>query len=91
MTKIECIQNEQKCTKNENEIEDIQTTIIIPKPNDESTYYIFSAKENQVNGLIHSIIRFTPEFPLGYLEEQNILMEREPISRIAAIHHGKRP
>ncbi|UPQ80568.1 T9SS type B sorting domain-containing protein [Flavobacterium azooxidireducens] len=72
-----------------NEIEDIQTTIIIPKPNDESTYYIFSAKENQVNGLIHSIIRFTPEFPLGYLEEQNILMEREPISRIAAIHHAE--
>jgi len=24
-----------------NEIEDIQTTIIIPKPNDETTYYIF--------------------------------------------------
>ena len=72
-----------------NEIEDIQTTIIIPKPNDETTYYIFSAKENQVNGLIRSIIRFTPEFPLGYLEEQNILMERNPISRIAAIHHAE--
>lgn len=72
-----------------NEIEDIQTTIIIPKPNDETTYYIFSAKENQVNGLIYSIIRFTPEFPLGYLEDQNILLEREPISRIGAIHHAE--
>ena len=72
-----------------NEIEDIQTTIIIPKPNDETTYYIFSAKENQVNGLIRSSIRFTPEFPLGYLDEENILMEREPISRIAAIHHAE--
>ncbi|WP_291117572.1 T9SS type B sorting domain-containing protein [Flavobacterium sp. UBA6135] len=74
-----------------NEIEDIQTTIIIPKPNDETTYYIFSAKENQVNGLIRSIIRFTPEFPLGYLEEQNILADpnRPSISRIAAIHHAE--
>lgn len=74
----------------------IQSTIIIPKPNDPSTYYIFYTRKNTVsspiyflNGIYYSEIKIDSTNPLGYVtNNKNIrIVSALSTARIAAIHH----
>ena len=76
------------------ELEGVQTSIIIPKPDDPSTYYIFYTRENTVNtpsvmvaGIYYSEIRFTTQNPLGIVTLKNERISNTAISRLAAIYH----
>lgn len=72
----------------------IQTSIIIPKPNDASTYYIFTTREFDVTspqiilkGVYYSEIKFTSQNPLGVIVSKNVKIANSSNSRIGAIHH----
>lgn len=78
------------------EIDGIQSAIIVPKPNDYSTYYVFYTRENTqtspiyfLTGVYYSEIKFDTLNPLGYVTENKDIRiaEVESTSRIAAIHH----
>ncbi len=73
----------------------VQTAIIIPKPNDVSTYYIFYTRENAINsptfiaaGIYYSEIKFTPQNPLGSVVIKNQRIANSATSRLAAIYHN---
>lgn len=72
----------------------VQTSIIIPKPNDSNTYYIFTTRESDSSspiffskGVYYSEIKFTNDFPLGVVVSKNIKITNTSYSRIGAIHH----
>lgn len=78
------------------EFDGVQTSIIIPKPNDPSTYYIFYTRQLVVTtpvyllpGVFYSEVKFNLQFPLGYVtENKNVRLSDAPASpRIAAILH----
>ncbi len=79
------------------DIEGVQTSIIIPKPNDLSTYYIFYTRQNTVTspvyylaGIYYSEVKFDALHPLGYITDNKDIRVGEVIEatpRIAAIHH----
>ena len=78
------------------EIDGIQSAIIVPKPNDYSTYYIFYTRENTQSspiyflpGVYYSEVMFDAQNPLGYitLNKDIRIAEINSTSRIAAIHH----
>lgn len=76
------------------DITGIQTAIIVPKPNDSSTYYIFYTRENAVNlpvsipaGIYYSEIKFTTSNPLGVVINKNQRIANSATSRLAAIYH----
>ena len=78
------------------EIDGIQSAIIVPKPNDYSTYYVIYTRENTqtspiyfLTGVYYSEIKFDTLNPLGYVTENKDvrIAEVESTSRIAAIHH----
>lgn len=75
------------------EIEGVQTSIILPKPNDSSTYYIFYTRENAVNspavmaeGVYYSEIKFNSQNPLGIVVVKNQRIANTATSRLAAIY-----
>lgn len=78
------------------EIDGIQSAIIVPKPNDYSTYYIFYTRENTQSspiyflpGVYYSEVKFDAQNPSGYvtLNKDIRIAEINSTSRIAAIHH----
>lgn len=76
------------------EVEGIQTSIIIPKPNDPSTYYVFYTRENNVNtpmammsGIYFSEVKFTALNPLGIVTLKNERISNTATSRLAAVYH----
>ncbi|TDP57876.1 T9SS type B sorting domain-containing protein [Flavobacterium dankookense] len=80
------------------EIDGIQSAIIVPKPNDNSTYYIFYTRENVqispiyfLSGIYYSEVKFNTQNPLGFLTENKDIRIAEvaSTSRIAAIHHSE--
>ncbi|QOD61622.1 T9SS type B sorting domain-containing protein [Polaribacter haliotis] len=77
-----------------NDIE-AQNSIIIPKPNSNNIYYIFTIKtvdpENDINsanaGLYYSIVDISKNNNLGLLIETNILIKKNVVGKISAVHH----
>ncbi|NHN24193.1 T9SS type B sorting domain-containing protein [Flavobacterium jejuense] len=72
------------------DIEGVQTSIIIPKPNDPFTYYLFvtnSTPQMPVNGIFYSEIKFSPQNPLGLVTLKNIRIANDATARLAAIYH----
>lgn len=78
------------------EIAGIQSAIVIPKPNDDSTYYLFYTRENvqttplyMLSGIYYSEIKFDAQHPMGYItDNKNIqIAEVQSTSRIAAVHY----
>ena len=74
--------------------EGIQTSIIIPKPNDSSTYYIFYTRQNSVNspiammsGIYYAEVKFTTQNPLGIVTIKNERISNSATSRLAAIYN----
>jgi gliding motility-associated-like protein len=73
----------------------IQSCIIIPKPNDSNTYYIFTTREVNstsppiTRGLLYSTVEFSPGNPLGKITNKNRVIGNAPSSeKITAIHHA---
>jgi gliding motility-associated-like protein len=78
------------------EIDGVQSAIIVPKPNDYSTYYVFYTRDNTqsspiyfLTGVYYSEVKFDALNPLGYVTDNKDIRiaEVETSSRIAAIHH----
>ncbi len=76
------------------DIEGIQSAIVIPKPNDTSTYYVFYTRESTVNdpdpilsGVYFSEIHFSPQNPLGIVVVKNQRVASTATSRLSAIYH----
>lgn len=78
------------------DIDGVQTSIIIPKPGDTSTYFVFYTRENtQTNpiyilrGVFYSEVKFDSSNPLGYVVDsrKDIRLVSAPArARIAAVH-----
>ncbi|GAA4281352.1 T9SS type B sorting domain-containing protein [Gaetbulibacter aestuarii] len=74
------------------DINNSQTSIIIPKPNDPNTYYIFLTRENSAtnplvtSGLFYSEVTFSNQFPLGSLTIKNRRLLNTTTERLTAIH-----
>lgn len=77
------------------EIENLQSAIIVPKPNDTSVYYIFTTRENtnttvspnQNPGLYYSEVRFDAQNPDGFVTQKNFRLTNYIKSRLSAIYH----
>lgn len=76
------------------DINGFQSNIIIPKPGDENTYYLFYSRlENSQNPLVtagtfYAEINFSNTFPLGRVITKNtILSDSSPSEKITAVHH----
>jgi len=79
------------------EIDGVQTAIIIPKPDDISTYYIFYIRRFTqttpvylMTGIYYSEVKFDAQNPLGYItNNKNIRIAEvmEATARLSAIHH----
>ena len=74
----------------------IQSAIIIPKPNDSSTYFIFYTRENvetspiyYLSGVFYSEIKFDIQHPLGYVKTNKNIRIAEVLatSKLASIYH----
>jgi gliding motility-associated-like protein len=73
----------------------LQSSIIIPKPGDENTYYIITARE--VNGtdpiltpgVFYSEVIFSAANPLGRITSKNrVLLNGPAAEKITAVHHA---
>jgi gliding motility-associated-like protein len=78
------------------DIAGMQSAIIIPKPNDSSTYYIFYTREITVTspvylltGIYYAEVKFDALNPLGHVtgNKDVRISEVESTARIEAIHH----
>lgn len=69
-----------------------QTAIIIPKPNNQNIYYIFTTRQQPSSsqfftpGVFYSEIEFSNQFPLGKVAIKNIRLTQSSTERITAIH-----
>lgn len=67
-----------------------QTSIIIPNPENEALYYLFSIRKDSGNtfekGVYYSTIEFSTTHPLGHITEKNIHLVNESSERITAIY-----
>ncbi|MCH4553633.1 T9SS type B sorting domain-containing protein [Aestuariibaculum lutulentum] len=74
------------------DINNTQSTIIVPKPSDPNTYYIFTTRENPTStplvtsGLFFSTVKFTVQNPLGEITSKNSRLTTTITQRITAIH-----
>jgi gliding motility-associated-like protein len=71
-----------------------QSTIIIPKPGDENTYFLFYSRTENSNsplataGSFYAEINFSSAFPLGRVTAKNVLLSTSsPSEKITAVHH----
>ncbi|MAD97954.1 MAG: hypothetical protein CMB99_11570 [Flavobacteriaceae bacterium] len=66
-----------------------QSSIVIPKPGDENTYYLFTTSTS--SGLHYHTIEFNAQNPLGIVTQKNISLTtstlHRPTEKITAIHH----
>jgi gliding motility-associated-like protein len=76
------------------EIEMVQTSIIVPNPQNENIYYVFTIRENTVvnpdsfnSGLYFSEVTFSAEHPLGVVTQKNEFLSAYVTGRLTAIHH----
>lgn len=71
----------------------IQPTIIVPKPNSNNIYYVFSTRKTKTNtplffpGIYYSEIEVSSTYPLGKVVRKNVRLENSTATRITAVHH----
>ncbi|WP_100613374.1 T9SS type B sorting domain-containing protein [Confluentibacter citreus] len=74
------------------DINHVQSSLIVPKPNDPDTYYIFttrflsSVNPTQRPGLYYSEVTFSNENPLGAVSIKNTRLIHTSSERLTAIH-----
>lgn len=70
-----------------------QTSIIIPKPNSTTNFYIFTPRQNESNnpfifpGIYYSEIEISNTFPNGKVIIKNVRLENSIAQQITAVHH----
>ena len=75
------------------QIENTQSTLIIPKPGDDNTYYIIttrkesSSKISLTPGVYYSEVLFSSTNSLGKITTKNRLLRNTSSERITAVHH----
>ncbi len=71
-----------------------QTSIIVPKPNNENIFYVFTTRQQPsispffTPGVFYSEIEFSTTFPLGKVTIKNIRLTQSSTERITAIHNA---
>ena len=69
------------------EIENNQSTLIVPDTTDENIYYIFTTKTSDPNaGIYYSKVEFNQNNPLGLITQLNVRITYNSTERITAIH-----
>ncbi len=75
------------------QVDNLQSSIIIPKPGDPNTYYIFTTRtDNGTNptiakGVYYSTVQFSPGNPLGIITEKNTrIVNASSAEKITATH-----
>lgn len=74
------------------EIENIQSTLIVPTPGDDSRYYIFYTKTNPTttpllnSGFYYAQVQFSPQQPLGEVTTKVSRISSANTGRVTAIH-----
>ncbi len=63
-----------------------QTSIIIPKPNSDTDYFVFTT--SKTDGIQYSTVRISSGNPLGEVISKNIRLTTRSSERITAIHHA---
>lgn len=78
----------------EGDLEGIQTSIIVPKPDDPNSYYVFYTREANastpriyVRGIFYSEVKFSSQNPLGEVVIKDERIANNATARIAAIYH----
>ncbi|HKK12847.1 MAG TPA: hypothetical protein VJ945_08435, partial [Flavobacteriaceae bacterium] len=77
------------------DINNTQTSIIIPKPNDETKYYIFTTRGTPSSsplvtpGLFYSEVEISSSYPLGKVTTKNHRLTASSTGRITAIHDAQ--
>ncbi|TXD50279.1 MULTISPECIES: T9SS type B sorting domain-containing protein [unclassified Polaribacter] len=71
-----------------------QSAIIIPKPGNDTLYYLFYSRLNNSSnplvtpGIFYSEIEFSNEFPLGKVIRKNAFLDSDsPAEKLTAVHH----
>jgi gliding motility-associated-like protein len=66
-----------------------QSAIIVPTPNDNSKYYVFTVDQlGQTNGLRYSIIDLNLDGGLGAITTKNILLFSPSLEKITSVRHS---
>ena len=88
--------NHQKLENGEGlagEITNSQTSIIIPKPNSTTNFYIFTTRQSKQTspllfpGIYLSEVEISTKYPLGKLILKNKRLENSTSQKITAVHH----
>lgn len=70
--------------------ESIQSSIIVPNPEDTTIYYIFTTRDEVGNffspGVSYSVVEFTTENPLGEITEKNVSLINTSTEKITGIY-----
>ncbi|WP_047789275.1 T9SS C-terminal target domain-containing protein [Tenacibaculum mesophilum] len=75
------------------ESEASQPSIIIPKPNSNSIYYVFTTRKTKTEnpslfpGIYFSEVEISNKYPLGKVTQKNVRLENSTAQRITAVHH----
>lgn len=75
------------------ELDNSQSSIIVPKPNSNSTYYIFTNRKTELKnpleypGIYFSEIEFSSIYPLGRVKYKNQRITHSTADKITAVHH----
>lgn len=77
------------------QVENLQSSIIVPKPGDANTYYIFSTRTETSTspilekGVYYSTVQFSTAQPLGEITDKNIrIVNASSAEKITATHHA---
>ena len=72
------------------DIDHTQSTIIIPKPNNDDTFFIFTTRKKKsdkfIDGLYFNEIKINNNFPLGKITQKNRRLNSFSAEKITAIH-----
>lgn len=75
------------------ELNNTQSSIIIPKPNSDSTFYVFTTRKTELSSplvypmIYHSEIEFSTSRPLGWVKYKNMPLIHSTANKITAVHH----
>ncbi len=76
------------------ELENTQSTIIVPKPNSTSTFYVFNTRKTELSyplaypHIYYSEIEFSTREPLGWVKYKNMPLAHSTANKITAVHHS---
>jgi hypothetical protein len=68
-----------------------QGVLIVPKPENDTVYYIFTVdcgENNFMNGLRYSIVNINLDNGLGAVVQKNVLLHSLVVEKLAGVHHS---